>query len=621
MISAQTVSGLKPFSTLSNLPRRSTAGDSIQSLTAANMMFGSHIAAVAMVLIPTATPLNVQNLPSSSPCFHQMFRRDFTRSSTTLFATFSSTTATRMPLKKSDSKTRIGIIGGGIAGVTAAHSLAKQLHGEDISIVVMEGDSSQPAQSIANGKPPEWTAATARNANSLVPGAAMHLMSQKGTLFQVMRDTIREGFMLYVEGFQNQFDKRPRKILADGSVTREERIPNIDNFDVQPPYFALHPFRCIGLSATMEERISFIRFVRHFLSTCLFGAGDAEQRAACLVQLAKANRAAVMQEIKDGNIESKVGLSRGFLSLSRTQAKAEETVQECKAYGEDARLLSWDEATQLEPRLHRLPIKPLFAVHRTQDSSASCEVFVKHLIDKCTTSMGIEYHRSGKVVNLEALGGKHDKPSFRVTAADGSKQEFDVLILAAGVQTPLMAAKLGAGATCPTYPLRGYSLTFFTPEKEYIGDKSFNLTHQPFSLDSMYCSSVNPRMARFAGFGELVGYRDKAVNVPSVGPRVLARYARELCPDATVNEDDALQCFRPFSPDDLPLVGEVSSVPGLFLHTGHGTLGWTMALATADCVAQAVSDRLEPNSSTTTTFTLPDNSFIDRKILSPDRFV
>ena len=448
----------------------------------------------------------------------------------------------------------------------------------------------------------------------------MHLMSQKDTLFQVMRDTVREGFMLYVEGFQNQFDKFPRRILADGSTTREERIPNIDNFNVQPPYFALHLFRCIGLSATMDERISFLRFARHFLSTCLFGEGGADQRAACLVQLAKANRAAVMQEIKDGNIASQVGLSQGFLSLSRTRAKAEETVQECKAYGEDARLLSWDEATQLEPRLNRLPIKPIFAVHRSQDNSASCEVFVKHLIDKCT-AIGIEYQQSGKVVNLEALGAKHEKPSFRVTAADGSQQEFDVLILAAGSQTPLMAAKLGAAATCPTYPLRGYSLTFFTPEKGDIGGKPFNLLNKPFSFDSMYYSSVNPRMARFAGFGELVGFRDKAVNVPSVGPRVLARYARELCPDATVNEEDALQCFRPFSPDDVPLVGEVSSIPGLFLHTGHGTLGWTMSLATADCVAQAVSDRLEANASTTTTFTLPDNSFIDRKILSPDRFV
>jgi D-amino-acid dehydrogenase len=370
----------------------------------------------------------------------------------------------------------------------------------------------------------------------------------------------------------------------------------------------------------MGERASFLRFLRHFLSVSLFGEEGAQERANCLVQLAKANRVAVKKEIEGGHLTSNVGLSKGFLSLHRTHAKAAMTVEECQEHGEEAKLLSWEEATQLEPRLKRFPMKPLFAVLRTQDNSASCEVFVKHLIEKCY-SMGVDYQRSGKVVNLEVIGSKDSKPIFRVTCGDGSQQDFDVLVLATGTQTPLMAAKLGAGAACPTYPLRGYSLTLFTPEKEGIGGKPTNLLNHPFSVDSMYCSSVNPRMARFAGFGELVGYRDKAVDVPSVGPRVLARYATEVFPDATVSEDDALQCFRPISPDDIPLVGEVSSVPGLFLHTGHGTLGWTLSLATAECVAQAVADRLEAKETALSTFTLPDDTLIDRKVLSPDRFV
>ena len=622
MMIPQPINGFMPSISLQALSTYSTVGraayfPSLQSLSAINVMFGSRLAALAFVLIPRPTLRFHQ--PDRQPCM-EMPRRDFFKSSTSLFpfliSSFSS--PRRAALKAESSNTRIGILGGGIAGVTAAHSLAKRL-GNDVSIVVMEGDSARPSQSVAMGKPPEWTAATARNANSLVPGAAMHLMSQKHTLFQVMRDTVREFAMVYVEGFQNQFDKLPG-ILADGSTTKVARLQNIDNFNVPPPYFALHLFRCLGFSATMEERISFLRFLRHFVSVSLFGEGGATQRAACLVQLAKANRVAVKKEIEEGHLAPQVGLSQGFLSLHRTYAKAAMTVEECHEHGEDAKLLSWEEATQLEPRLNRLPMKPLFAVHRTQDNSASCEVFVKHLIEKCS-AMGVEYQRSCKVVDVEVIGSKDSKHIFRVTYAGGSQQDFDILILATGTQTPLMAAKLGAGAACPTYPLRGYSLTFFTHEKEDFGGKRSNLLNQPFSVDSMYCSSVNPRMARFAGFGELVGYREKAVHVPSLGPCVLARYARELFPDATVSQDDALQCFRPISPDDIPLVGEVSSVPGLFLHTGHGTLGWTLSLATAECVAQAVADRLEAKESYLPTFTLPDNTLIDRKDLSPDRFV
>lgn len=231
--------------------------------------------------------------------------------------------------------------------------------------------------------------------------------------------------------------------------------------------------------------------------------------------------------------------------------------------------------------------------------------------------MGVEYQRNVEVADLQVFAGKDGLNVFQVTSADGTQREFDFLILASGTQTPLLAAKLGGGASCPTYPLRGYSLTVFVPESV----QSSNLLNQPFSVDSMYCSSVSSRMLRFAGFGELVGYRDKAVNVPSLGPRVLARYATEVCPEANVSETDALQCFRPISPDDLPLVGEVSSVPGLWLHTGHGTLGWTLSLATADCIAQAVADRIEANGSPLNTFTLPDGTTLGRDILSPDRFI
>ena len=126
-------------------------------------------------------------------------------------------------------------------------------------------------------------------------------------------------------------------------------------------------------------------------------------------------------------------------------------------------------------------------------------------------------------------------------------------------------------------------------------------------------------MARIAGFGELVGYGDKVKDVPSVGPRVMTRYVRSLFPEATIKDDQAIQCFRPLSPDDLPVVGEIDSVPGLFLHTGHGTLGWTMSLATGQCVAQAVRDRVN-NVQPEKHFVLEDGSTIDRDILSPNRF-
>jgi glycine/D-amino acid oxidase-like deaminating enzyme len=352
---------------------------------------------------------------------------------------------------------------------------------------------------------------------------------------------------------------------------------------------------------------------------------------ACLFLLAKANRVAYLAAVQDNaKLQAGTGHSKGFLSVHRSLAKAKCAVAESKDHGEEAVLLDWDQALAAEPRLRNLPMKDqLYVVQRPNDYTASCEAFVRHWIDE-SSSMGVQY-LSAKVDRLQVVEtSKSEKKTFRVTIADKSVQEFDLLILAGGVRTPLMAAQLGVGAYCPTYPLRGFSLSLFAPThdqtaaktKKKSGDTFGNLSFQPFSIDSMYCSSVSPTMARLAGYGEFAGYREKAESVPSAGPAVLVRYARRVFPEAwNARVEEALPCFRPQSPDDIPLVGEVPSMPGLFLHTGHGTLGWTTGLATGNCVAQAVADRIEGRTSQDGVFTLADNTQIERKRLSPGRFV
>jgi glycine/D-amino acid oxidase-like deaminating enzyme len=531
--------------------------------------------------------------------------------------------------QEQDQPIRIGIVGGGIAGVTVAHSLARRLPtttaGKNAEIVVLEGD----IQKSVPGLPPAWKAATARNANSLVPGAAMHVFSRQNVLWDVIRDTLKDWYL--------QHRDTVRGLLpASSKVGQAGLVPLEDEnelFHTPPPYFALHLMRCLGPSADSVERMSFVRFLSQFLYSALWlGDKAADERGHVMCRLAQANRAAYLEAVHDNaELQAQLGHSQGFISIHRSLAKAQHAVAESKAHGEDAALLEWEDALEAEPRLRNLPMKDqLYAVQRPNDYTASCEAFVRHWIDESTT-MGVQY-LSGKVDRLEVIEtAKPTDKKFRVTTADKSVQEFDLLILAGGVTTPLMAAQLGVGQYCPTYPLRGFSFSLFAPTHDKTAvetktnkseERSGNLSHQPFSVDSMYWTSVSPIMLRTAGFGEFVGYRDKAESVQSLGPSVLTRYARKIVPEAwNARAEEALPCFRPQSPDDLPLVGEVPSMPGLFLHNGHGTLGWTTGLATGDCVAQAVADRLEGRSSQDGVFTLADNTQIERKTLSPGRFI
>lgn len=557
--------------------------------------------------------------PTPSPAESRLDRSLFSRPfSTGAFATQAQDVNTKSkPL-------RIGIIGGGIAGVTVAHSLAQRLASTanaNTEIIVLEGD----VQDAVPDHPPTWMAATARNANSLVPGAAMHVFSRQNVLWSVLQDTA-------VEWYREQRDRVQGLFQSNDKVT--QALVPIDNklFDTAPPYFALHLLRCIGPSADSAERTSFVRFCSQFLYTTMWlGDQAADERGRVMCQLAKANRVAYCKAV-EGNtqLQADMGHSKGFLSLHRSLTKAQHAVEESKEHGEEAVLLDWQEAVQAEPRLNHLPMKDkIFAVSRPNDYTASCETFVRTWI-KESTNMGVEY-LSAKVDRLEARPtDSTDKAGkkFRVTTVDDSVHEFDILVLTGGVRTPLMAAQLGAGPYCPTYPLRGFSLTLFAPTHDAKKKKkdvhTSNLVQRAFSIDSMYCTSVSPRMARLAGFGEFVGYREKAASVPSYGPTVLSRYARAVFPDAwNARLEEALPCFRPLSPDDIPLVGEVESVPGLFIHTGHGTLGWTTGLVTGDCTAQAITDRVQGRSSQdgVCVYTLADGTTIDRKTLSPSRFV
>jgi len=46
--------------------------------------------------------------------------------------------------------------------------------------------------------------------------------------------------------------------------------------------------------------------------------------------------------------------------------------------------------------------------------------------------------------------------------------------------------------------------------------------------------------------------------------------------------------LRPMTPDGTPLVGP-SPIPGLWLNTGHGTLGWTMAAGSGQLLSDLIS--------------------------------
>jgi len=346
----------------------------------------------------------------------------------------------------------------------------------------------------------------------MVPGAAMHVMSQRSTLSQIFVNTCQEIFVDITENIR--------------SFTKIPFISNIDNFKVKPPYFALHMFRCIGPSASWDERMTFLEFMRHFLViSMLSGENEAHDRGSLIQKLAKSNRLLFLDAINhkaDGQaLREKVGTNRGFLSLHRTLSAALYEEQEGKEFDEASKMIPMEDAIKLEPRICNLPMaESLFAIHRRDDYTANSAVFVQALVEKIKES-GVKYicgnggtikhivtcHKSqirATGQDTRELATSASNRRFKITTDDGITQNFDYVVLAAGVNTPILARKIdienASGkifrpSICPTYPLRGYSLTVYTNHTKQDGYErkkkglSSNLLNCPISIDDMYCSS------------------------------------------------------------------------------------------------------------------------------------
>jgi D-amino-acid dehydrogenase len=155
------------------------------------------------------------------------------------------------------------------------------------------------------------------------------------------------------------------------------------------------------------------------------------------------------------------------------------------------------------------------------------------------------------------------------------------VVVAAGLPTAPLLRRLGVRV--PLLGARGYSVTIAgrgTPPRHalYLAEAKLGLS--PFDGG-----------VRVAGVFEL-GARKEDLS-PAVGTRLLAAarpYLGGWQPDAD-GPVEAWAGLRPATPDGLPLIGALPGLDGIYLATGHGMLGVTLAPATADLLAPLVLER------------------------------
>ena len=308
-------------------------------------------------------------------------------------------------------------------------------------------------------------------------------------------------------------------------------------------------------------------FPGRFERNCRVLSGLAAYSRACLDQL-RARTGIHYDELTLGILHFCTE-SRDFEALARH-------AEEMRPLGIRREVKSAAECLAIEPALANSAYPVVGGVLTPEDESGDAHKFTRELARLCAAK-GVVVRIGAAIAAIEGAGGR----VTGVRLAGGARIEADVYVVCLGSYSPLVLAPLGM--RLPVYPLKGYSVTLeLGGAAEAAPSVSLN-----DEAKKIVISRLGGRL-RAAGTAELTGY-DTTLN--EVRCEAIASRVRQLFPAlAGCEVIDRWTGLRPATPDNVPLIGR-TRLPNLFLNTGHGTLGWTLACGSGRALADLVSGR------------------------------
>ena len=291
---------------------------------------------------------------------------------------------------------------------------------------------------------------------------------------------------------------------------------------------------------------------------------------------------AVLRELRAATGLRYDDLQRGILQIYTEPEgfdAAVEATAMVRGYGINRELKTAEECVAIEPALGRRREWILGGTYTATDESGDAHKFTQGLAT-LAVQRGVNM-RYG--VSVESIAVADNRVSgVRIINEQGRKEIMasDAYVACLASYTPRLLAPIGISV--PVYPAKGYSATL--PITDPSAAPSGSLTDDAKKI-------VFTRLGeclRVAGTAELSGY---GLELNRVRCEALTRRAREWFGDAIdASRSEYWAGLRPATPSNVPLIGK-TRYPNLYLNTGHGTLGWTMAAGSGKALADIVSGK------------------------------
>jgi len=267
---------------------------------------------------------------------------------------------------------------------------------------------------------------------------------------------------------------------------------------------------------------------------------------------------------------------QGTLQLFRTEAQLNASAKDVKALAADGipyEVLDPDGCIRVEPALKHVREKIVGGLLTPKDETGDCFKFSNALAAKAA-ELHVRFHYGSIIRGLDVDGGR-----VRGVITAHGQLDADAVVVALGSFSPLLVRP--HGIHLPVYPVKGYSLTIPIADEarapiSTVMDETFKIA----------ITRLGDRI-RVGGMAEISGYTNDLGE-----PRrlTLQHSVTDLFPGGDVSKASFWSGLRPMTPDGTPVIG-ATKVAGLYLNTGHGTLGWTMSSGSARVIADLVSGR------------------------------
>ncbi|GAJ30186.1 D-amino acid dehydrogenase [Acidomonas methanolica] len=271
------------------------------------------------------------------------------------------------------------------------------------------------------------------------------------------------------------------------------------------------------------------------------------------------------------------GRQNGLIQLFRTEKQVEHAHEDMRLLDDSHiphELLDVDGILRHEPGLAGARHLLVGGLRLPGDESGDCHLFTKRLA-ALAEEKGVTFRFRTRIEAIEAAAD-----SITGVRTNEGRVQGDAYVLALGSYSPRMLKPIEL--RMPVYPVKGYSLTAPITDETRVPVGTVN--------DETYKVAITrfEDRIRIGGTAELTGWR---MTLSPDRRETLELSFGDMFGGADLSKASYWTGLRPCTPDGTPIVGPAPRYGNLWLNTGHGTLGWTMACGSAKLLADRIGGR------------------------------